>query len=209
MLENEEEKNLLVILEFVGKNPGLPASKIAKKLDLTRKQINSILYKNNKELFYRVDNGEKAPTWKILDSTKKIDQLNKSDSDNSPMENPGKRALQKVLQSIEFALSEKKIFSGKSGHINCEIVLVSEGFNAPHVRFEILDTDDLIIIINEDNILLNLSNSGLSYHVLHCIADCVTEYRILRTEVIEEGFISIKNSIWKNLLALSIFSDVK
>ena len=209
MLENEEEKNLLVILEYVRKNPGLPASKIAKKLDLTRRQINSILYKNNKELFFRVDNGEKAPTWKILDSTKKINQISKSDGDNSPMENQGKRALQKVLQSIEFALSEKKNFSSKTGHIKCEIVLVSEGFNAPHSRFEILDTDDLIIIINEDNILSNSSNSELPYHVLHCIADCVTEYRMLRTEVIEEGFISIKNTVWKNLLTLSISSDVK
>lgn len=208
MLESEEEKNLLVILEYVKKNPGLPASKIAKKLSLTRKQINSLLYKKNKEIFLRVDNGEKAPTWKILDETKKIDGIKHSIDGHSPIENPGNEALQKVLQKIEIALSGKKTFKSETGQIKCEIVLVAEGFNAPHARFEILDIDDLIVIINEDNVLSNSTNGELTYHVLHCIADCMTEYRMLRTEVVEEGFIQIKNSVWKNLLVMEIFSDV-
>lgn len=209
MLDSEEEKNLLAILEHVKKNPGLPASRIANNLSLTRKQINSLLYKKNKELFLRVDNGEKAPTWKILDVTKKIDGINQSIDGHSQIEKPGNEALQKVLQKIEIALSKRKTFKTETGQIKCEIVLVAEGFNAPHVRFEILDTDDLIVIINEDNLLSNSSNNELTYHVLHCIADCMTEYRMLRTEVIEEGFIPIKNTVWKNLLVMNIFSDVK
>ena len=35
--------------DFISKEPGLPASKIAKKLGVTRKDVNSLLYKHNKE----------------------------------------------------------------------------------------------------------------------------------------------------------------
>jgi hypothetical protein len=42
-------------------------------------------------------------------------------------------------------------FKGKTGQIKFEVVLVEEGQNTSFIRYEVLDKNDLILIINKDS----------------------------------------------------------
>ena len=133
--------------------PGLPAGKIAKKLGVTRKEINSLLYKYNKELFTRIDHGEKAPTWNIFNANMVNKEVSNSKLPEKNSQNPGKIMVKKILEEIDLELLNNKKFETKTGSIRFEVLVVSEGMNSNFTRYEILDVDDLIIIITDDSYL--------------------------------------------------------
>lgn len=199
------------IKEHLGSNTGQTASQIAKKLGVTRKEINSLLYKHNKKVFTRIDHGEKAPTWALFNSNVKFDSHTSFEKLPPTQFNPGKQVLKQIIDQIGIQLSEKDRFSAKSGGLKFEVVLVSEGSNSNYCRFEILDVEDLIIIVNEDSYMsesfADVSDQGVAIHILHSIADCLTEYKMRRTAVKEDQFITIKNDFFKVLLATSIFGN--
>ena len=191
--------------------PGLPAGKIAKKLGVTRKEINSLLYKYNKELFTRIDHGEKAPTWNIFNANMVNKEVSNSKLPEKNSQNPGKIMVKKILEEIDLELLNNKKFETKTGSIRFEVIVVSEGMNSNFTRYEILDVDDLIIIINDDSYLSDflaqtLENS-MALHVLHCIADCLAQYKITRTKVVEEEFIPTKNEVFQKLLSMNLIKS--
>lgn len=198
------------LLETVRTNPGLTAILIAKKLGVTRKEVNSLLYKNNKSLFMRVDHGDKAPTWIIQQTTTQETGIRESAPSIVRSPNPGKAVVRKILEQLEVKLMEDKNFTAQSGGISFEVVLVSEGSNSKYCRYEILGNDDLIVILNEDSYFIESSESrtlrDAAFHVLHCIADCFTEYKMRRTRVSEDQYIFIKNDIFRALLALNLLN---
>ena len=199
--------------EFIKNEPGLPAGKIAKKLGVTRKEINSLLYKHNKELFTRIDHGEKAPTWNIFNANMVTNEKSNAKLLEKNFQNPGKIIMKKILEEIDLELSDNKKFETKTGSIRFEVLVVSEGMNSNFTRYEILDVDDLIIIINDDSYLSDflaetLENS-MALHVLHCIADCLAQYKITRTKVVEEEFIPTKNEVFQKLLSMNLIKSVK
>ena len=175
--------------EFIKNEPGQPAGKIAKKLGVTRKEINSLLYKHNKELFTRIDHGEKAPTWNIFDANTVIKEVSNAKLPDKNSQNPGKIIMKKILEEIDLELSNNRKFETKTGTIRFEVIIVSEGMNSNFTRYEILDVDDLIIIINDDSymsdFLAQTFENSMALHVLHCIADCLAQYKITRTKVVE------------------------
>lgn len=85
--------------------------------------------------------------------------------------------------------------------------------NSNFTRYEILDVDDLIIIINEDSYLSDFLAQTLeisiALHVLHCIADCLAQYKMTRTEVVEEEFIPTKNEVFLKLLSMDLIKNAK
>ena len=197
--------------EFIKNEPGLPAGKIAKKLGVTRKEINSLLYKYNKELFTRIDHGEKAPTWNIFNANMVNKEVSNSKLPEKNSQNPGKIMVKKILEEIDLELLNNKKFETKTGSIRFEVIVVSEGMNSNFTRYEILDVDDLIIIINDDSYLSDflaqtLENS-MALHVLHCIADCLAQYKITRTKVVEEEFIPTKNEVFQKLLSMNLIKS--
>ena len=199
--------------EFIKNEPGLPAGKIAKKLGVTRKEINSLLYKHNKELFTRIDHGEKAPTWNIFNANMVTNEKSNAKLAEKNSQNPGKIMMKKILEEIDLELLNNKKFETKTGSIRFEVLVVSEGMNSNFTRYEILDVDDLIIIINDDSYLSDflaetLENS-MALHVLHCIADCLAQYKITRTKVVEEEFIPTKNEVFQKLLSMNLIKSVK
>ena len=199
--------------EFIKNEPGLPAGKIAKKLGVTRKEINSLLYKHNKELFTRIDHGEKAPTWNIFNANMVTNEKSNAKLAEKNSQNPGKIMMKKILEEIDLELLNNKKFETKTGSIRFEVLVVSEGMNSNFTRYEILDVDDLIIIINDDSYLSdflaqNLENS-MALHVLHCIADCLAQYKITRTKVVEEEFIPTKNEVFQKLLSMNLIKSGK
>jgi hypothetical protein len=129
------------------------------------------------------------------------------------IENPGKMIIKKILEEIDLELSNNDRFETKTGSIKIEVVVASEGMNSNFTRFEILDVDDLIIIINDDSYLSNFDGQSLenavALHVLHCIADCLTQYKLNRTKVIEEDFIPTKNEIFIQLLSMRLIKRLK
>jgi hypothetical protein len=197
--------------EFLKNEPGLQAGKIAKKLGVTRKEINSLLYKHNKELFTRIDHGEKAPTWNIFNANMVNREVSNSKLPEKDSQNPGKIMMKKILEEIDLELLNNKKFETKTGSIRFEVIVVSEGMNSNFTRYEILDVDDLIIIINDDSYLSDflsqtLENS-MALHVLHCIADCLAQYKITRTKVVEEEFIPTKNEVFQKLLSMNLIKS--
>jgi hypothetical protein len=199
--------------EFIKNEPGLPAGKIAKKLGVTRKDINSLLYKHNKELFTRIDHGEKAPTWNIFNANMVTKEVSNAKLPEKNSQNPGKIMMKKILEEIDLELLNNKRFETKTGSIRFEVIVVSEGMNSNFTRYEILDVDDLIIIINDDSYLSDflaqtLENS-MALHVLHCIADCLAQYKITRTKVVEEEFIPTKNEVFQKLLSMNLIKSGK
>ena len=84
--------------EFIKNEPGLPAGKIAKKLGVTRKEINSLLYKHNKELFTRIDHGEKAPTWNIFNANMVTNEKSNAKLAEKNSQNPCKIMMKKILE---------------------------------------------------------------------------------------------------------------
>jgi hypothetical protein len=199
--------------DFIRNEPGLPAGKIAKKLGVTRKDVNSLLYKHNKELFTRIDHGEKAPTWNIFNANMITKEVGNSKLPEKNSQNPGKIVMKKILEEIDLEIANNKKFETKTGSIRFEVVIVSEGMNSNFTRFEILDVDDLIIIINDDSYLSDflsqtLENS-MALHVLHCIADCLAQYKITRTKVVEEEFIPTKNEVFQKLLSMDLIKSGK
>jgi len=197
--------------EFLKNEPGLQAGKIAKKLGVTRKEINSLLYKHNKELFTRIDHGEKAPTWNIFNANMVNREVSNSKLPEKDSQNPGKIMMKKILEEIDLELLNNKKFETKTGSISFEVIVVSEGMNSNFTRYEILDVDDLIIIINDDSYLSDflsqtLENS-MALHVLHCIADCLAQYKITRTKVVEEEFIPTKNEVFQKLLSMNLIKS--
>ena len=199
--------------EFIKNEPGLPAGKIAKKLGVTRKEVNSLLYKHNKELFTRIDHGEKAPTWIIFNANIVTNEISNAKLPEKSSQNPGKIMMKKILEEIDLELLNNKKFETKTGPIRCEVIVVSEGMNSNFTRYEILDVDDLIIIINYDSYLIDFlaqtSENSMALHVLHCIADCLAQYKITRTKVLEEEFIPTKNEVFQKLLSMNLLKSGK
>lgn len=202
-----------LLQDYIKKQPGLTAGKIAKELEVTRKEINSLLYKHNKKMFTRVDHGEKAPTWTLFNSSADVKEHANVDKPEKTIENPGKMIIKKILEEIDLELSNNNRFETKTGSIKIEVVVASEGMNSNYTRFEILDVDDLIIIINDDSYLSDFDGKALenavALHVLHCIADCLTQYKLNRTKVIEEDFIPTKNEIFIKLLSMKLIKRLK
>jgi hypothetical protein len=199
--------------DYIKKQPGLTAGKIAKELGVTRKEINSLLYKHNKKIFTRVDHGEKAPTWTSFSASEDIREHVSVDKPEIIIENPGKMIMKKILEEIDLELSANDRFETKTGSVKIEVVVASEGMNSNFTRFEILEVDDLIIIINDDSYLSNFDGRSLenavALHVLHCIADCLTQYKLNRTKVVEEDFIPTKNEIFLKLLSMKLIKRLK
>jgi hypothetical protein len=193
--------------------PGLTAAKIAKELGVLRKPVNSLLYKHKQSIFSRIDNGEKAPTWQIFNPNVTINSNPKQFIQSPTNINPALETSRKLFDSIEVHLNDSQSINAKAGSTKFEVVLVSEGLNSPYSRYELLDVDDLVVIINTDSYFshFNESDSARSpaVHVLHCIADCLTQYRIRRTSVVEEEFIPIKQEILKSLTALNLFKTIE
>ena len=192
------------------KQPGLTAGKIASELSVPRHEVNSLLCRNNKKIFKRIDNGEKAPTWTLF-SADGVESNNKVvDFEKTTLDNPGLAIVKRIVEKIDFEISNSQKFETRTGATRLEVVLVSEGSNSSFTRYEVLDVDDLIIIVNEDSILnkstLVSERNSLAFHILHCIADCLTQYKIRRTEVIEEDFIPIKNEVFLKLLSMNFDS---
>lgn len=197
-----------LLQDYIKKHPGLPVSKIAKHLGVTRKEVNSLLYKNNNRIFTRVDHGERAPTWLLLNVHLETKENLHAEEPQLTIENPGKIIIKRILEEIDLELSTNDRFETKTGSIKIEVVVASEGMNSNFTRFEILDVDDLIIIINDDSYLSHFgsqsSESAIALHVLHCMADCLTQYKLNRTKVIEEDFIPTKNDIFLKLLSMKL-----
>ena len=195
------------ILDCLKNKPGLTAGKIASELSVTRHEINSLLYRNNKKLFTRIDNGEKAPNWILFSSVNDRDSNGTELKVQTNVENPGRAIVKKIVDSIDIEISRHKKFETRTGATRLEVVLVSEGVNSNFTRYEVLDIDDIIVIINEDSLVndsyLGKEHSSIAFHILHCIADCLTQYKIRRTEVVEEEFIPTKNEIFLKLLSMS------
>jgi hypothetical protein len=202
-----------LLQDFIKKQPGLTAGKIAKELKVTRKEINSLLYKHNRKIFTRIDHGEKAPTWTLFNSSANATEPANVFKPEITIENPGKIIIKKILEEIDLVLSENDRFETKTGSVKIEVVVASEGLNSNFTRFEILDVDDLIIIINDDSYLSNFegrsSENAVALHVLHCIADCLTQYKLNRTKVVEEDFIPTKNEIFLKLLSMKLSKRLK
>lgn len=202
-----------LLRDCLQKQPGLTASKIAKELEVTRKEINSLLYKHNKKIFTRVDHGEKAPTWILFNSRANVTEHANVVKLEKLIENPGKMIMKKILEEIDLELSDNNRFETKTGSVKIEVVVASEGINSNFTRFEILDVDDLIIIINDDFYLSSFGDGSLenvvALHVLHCIADCLTQYKLNRTKVVEEDFIPTKNEIFLKLLSMKLIKRLK
>jgi len=202
-----------LLQDFIKKRPGLTASKIAKELEVTRKEINSLLYKHNKKIFARVDHGEKAPTWTLFNSNANTIDLESVYKPEKTIEKQGNMIIKKILEEIDLELSSNDRFETKTGSVKIEVIVASEGINSNFTRFEILDVDDLIIIINDDSYLSNFEGdaleNALAMHVLHCIADCLTQYKLNRTKVVEEDFIPTKNEIFLKLLSMKLIKQLK
>lgn len=194
--------------EYVKENPGKTASMIAKDLKVTRKEVNSLLYKGNKTTFDRVDHGEKAPTWQIYKPNVRLNSHESVMKLPPKIESPDRVAITKVLESIDARLESNRSFKSSLGDMGFEVLLVEEGANADYCRFEVLEVDDLIIIINEDHYLNRIvsdrSHSEIVFHLFHCIADCLTQYKMRRTSVQEDEFIPIKTDYLRRLLSLDI-----
>ena len=202
-----------LLQDCIKKQPGLTAGKIAKELEVTRKEINSLLYKHNKKIFARVDHGEKAPTWTLFDSSANVTEHVNVSKPEKTTENPGKMIIKKILEEIDLELSNNDRFETRTGSVKIEVVVASEGMNSSFTRFEILEVDDLIIIINDDSYLSNFDGrsieNAVALHVLHCIADCLTQYKLSRTKVVEEDFIPTKNEIFLKLLSMKLIKRLK
>ena len=197
-----------LLKNFVTQNPGKTASMIAKSLGVTRKEINSLLYKGNKSTFTRIDHGEKAPTWQIYNPNIKLNS-HESFSKLPPMsESPGKAAITKVLESIDSSFANKNSLKSSLGDVQFEVILLAEGANSDYCRFEILEVDDLIVIINEDHNLNRAVNDRsrieIALHLFHCISDCLTQYKMKRTYVQEDEFIPIKTEYFRMFLSLEL-----
>lgn len=157
----------------------------------------------------RVDHGDAAPTWKmlnldleeILPDPKRL-IVQRKNLEGNPLE--------KILDKISLKFDDLDLIQAKAGSIKFEVLLVSEGINTPYTRYEVMEKDELLIIINSDSYFSkntqDLLEKNISAHIYHCIADCLTEFTIRRTRVIEEEFIVIKQKFVRDLLSLDILS---
>ncbi len=186
----------------IKKTPGLTASNLAKKLSVTRKEVNSLLYRHNKKIFLRFDNGEKAPTWNLLDVENPANP-NEILNENQTKINPAFQKVSKLIESIEIQLGATNEFEAKLGSIKFQVFLSDEGVNSKYTRFEIVEINHLIVVINTNSILSNQDLDSIGFHVLHCIADCVSSYKLTQISSSDSDHASIKNLILKNLLSLS------
>lgn len=194
--------------DYVEEHPGKTASVIAKELKVTRKEVNSLLYKGNRKIFMRIDHGEKAPTWQIFNPNIRLNSHESALKLPPKIESPDKVAITKVLDSIDSQLEDNNSLRRSIGDLSFEVLLVEEGANSNYCRFEVLEVDDLIIIINQDHylnkVIKDRSQTEIVIHLFHCIADCLAQYKMKRTSVQEEEFIPIKTDYFRRLLSLDI-----
>jgi hypothetical protein len=206
------ENNSLLedLVKYVSQNPDLPASKIAKSMGVTRHEINSILYKNVNKKFLRIDHGDAAPTWKVLNQVSPVINPIK-ESMTVVRESRVENSMEKLLDKIALKFEKLDLIQAKAGSIKFEVLLISEGINSAYTRYEVMEKEELLIIINSDSYFSNNSDGPLekniSAHIYHCIADCLTEFTIRRTRVIEEEFIVIKQKFVRDLLSLDILTN--
>lgn len=172
------------ITAFLRIKPMTKASEIARKIGVTRKEVNSFLYKNNGSKY--ISKGTDPPLWSIMGTQSTVQQVNnvktvKQKNTKDIIRSSGiekKRNAEKVFISDQLLENLSVEFSYEGVEISVEIL--ERGLSDPYVTFELESSKELNIIINANSIAETSINSpdALYLHILHCVADAVSLKKI-------------------------------
>ena len=165
------------IVEYVEKHPSSRATEIARALKVTRKEVNSTLYRGGRTTF--VSAGEDPPLWSLR-TTPTSDGNEKADavSDHRNPDQVVRDAGIEDRRSHAVEMVERQVLLGgelfmKCGEVVIDVILVEQSLSDPYVTFELEGLNQLSVIINTTMIPERHRDStdGVVQHITHCVAD--------------------------------------
>jgi Adenosine deaminase z-alpha domain len=166
------------IAAYLQSHPGTKASSIARHLSVPRRDVNSCLY--TKRSRFRSE-GSDPPIWFLLDKHSKVhapqltvvktaDEVVDSMSITEMRRQSARLVLTAIRENYPF------VFNFQDWIVRVQIV--SRSVNDPMVEAHRISKSDLIVEVNAHfvNPEVRESSSGLHIHVMHCVADVLTQF---------------------------------
>lgn len=194
------------IVEYLEKHPSSKAMDVARALKVTRKEVNSLLYRGIRRTFTSV--GSDPPLWSLLSAT----STNEAARDLSkPGRSPSQIAKDAGIEDRRTRVGElfenQALLGGQLtmnyGAMSIDVILVERSINDPYVTYELEGINQMSVVVNTTMIpeRQRTSIDGIVQHITHCVADSLS-LRVMQESsgvLGREDIFSIKSAILAEL----------
>jgi len=171
-----QDKLTLDVIGALRSDAKLSARDLARKLGVTRKEINSRLYSHLDVLFAK--EGSDPPLWSLVSPTAAGPSGEVSRRSPSViMKSSGLEKRRHVTDDELTNLARKLIGSDeiqfRANGINVEVSLAAMSLSDPYFAFEVIDSTTMQVVINTTAVpeVLLGDKEYLFGHLVHCVAD--------------------------------------
>jgi len=171
-----QDKLTSEVLRALTSSAKLSARDLARKLGVTRKEVNSRLYSHLDVLFAK--EGSDPPLWSLASPTEAgpPGEVNRR-SPSMIMKSSGLEDKRHVSDDDLSTLARKLIGSDeiqfRANGINVEVSLAAMSLSDPYFAFEVMDSTTMQVVINTTAVpeVLLGDREYLFGHLVHCVAD--------------------------------------
>lgn len=194
------------IVAFLETHPSSKAMEVARALKVTRKEVNSLLYRGSRKTFISV--GTDPPLWSLISVVETIDSVpDVSHRPRSPNQIAKDAGIEDRRSRVIEVFESQALLGGpmtmKYGAMSIDIILVERSLSDPYVTFELEGFNQMSVVVNTTMIpeRQRASIDGVVQHITHCVADSLSLRAMQDSSGVlgREDIFSIKSSILAEL----------
>jgi Adenosine deaminase z-alpha domain len=200
------EDLLQSIVGYLEKHPSCKAMDVARALKVTRKEVNSLLYRGSRTTFTSV--GTDPPLWSLRSGQETREtRPDAAARGRTPIQIAKDAGIEDRRGRVIEVFENQALLGGqltmKYGAVSIDVILVERSLSDPYVTFELEGFNQMSVVVNTTMIpeRQRTSIDGIIQHITHCVADSLSLRAMQDSSGVldREDIFSIKSSVLAEL----------